>query len=389
MMTSRIEVPLQKRLRASSYPDKKLPLPRDTGNTDNLPDKRAMAQKAFADGSIARTFLPPGCEFISEKELSQLESLLNQKIISHEPKDEELCFDYKNEESDPSGLPEQFIKDLNRSELSITINNQNHKIKSAGQYKELLSILPEENKKLVGVISAITDQGFFADNYNLLYEKLAESFTCSNNAPYKIMVSINNSKEENDLSKVVTIRGEIEYELSIIKDNGGRAQIRDIRITGVVEKVFSDNHEGNSIIKFDAKAEKNFVTITPAKRDRSQTQPAIPLRDRQWVSDTFKNGEDDTSHSTNKDDASHSTESTSIMSDFEIEDEGSMAPIPKIISSDTGFIKTDKDAVSLPSIKSSKASTKPSFFARIRQAWSDITETVVSYWQRLKSFFSL
>lgn len=379
MMIPRIEFPLQRRLRAPSYPDKKLPLPRETGNTDSLPDKRAVAQKAVADGSIARTLLPPECKFISKTELCQLESLLNQKIISNEPKDEELCFDYKNEESDPSRLPEQFIKDLNRSELSITINNQNHKIKSAGQYKELLSILSEENKKLMGSISAISDQGFFANNYTLLYKKLPERFICANNTPYKIMVSINNSKEENDLSKVVTIRGEIEYELSIIKDNGGRAKLKDIRITGIVEKVFSDKHEGNSVIKFDAKAEKNFVTITPAKRDRSQTQPAIPLRDRHWASETFKSGEDDTSHS---------TESSSVVSEFEIEDEGSMPPIPKIISSDTGFMKTDKETVSLPSMQSSKSGTKPSFFARIRQAWSDITETAVYYWQRLKSFFS-
>ena len=375
MMISRIEFPLQRRLRAPSYPEKKLPLPRDTGNTDNLPDNSAVAQKAVRPGSIARTLLPPKCKSISKTELCQLESLLNQKIISNEPKDEELCFNYKNEESDPSGLPEQFIKDLNRSELSITINNQKHTIESAGQYKELLSILPDENKKLVGVISTISDQGFFADNYNLIYKRLPKGFTCANNAPYKIMVSINNSKEGNNLSNVVTIRGEIEYELSIIKNNGDRARIKDIRITGVVEKVLSDNHEGNSVMKFDDKAEKNFVTITPAKRDRSQTQPAIP----HWASETFKSGEDDTSHS---------TESSSVVSEFEIEDEGSMPPIPKIISSDTGFMKADKEAVSLPSVQSSKSGTKPSFFARIRQAWSDITETAVYYWQRLKSFFS-
>ena len=366
MMISRIEFPLQKRLRAPSYPDKKLPLPRDTGNTDNLPDKRAIAQKAVVPGSIARTLLPPECEFISEKELCQLESLLNQKIISNEPKDEKFWFDDNDKESGPSGLPEQFIKDLNRSELSITINNQSHKIKSAGQYKELLSVLPKENKKLVDIISAISDQGFFADNYNLLYEKLPESFTCSNNTPYKIMVSIDDYKEENDLTKVVTIRGEIEYEFSVNTDNGDRAKVKDIRVTGIVEKVFSDNHEGNSVIKFDAEAAKNFVTITPSKRERSQTQPAISLRDKPY----------------------NSTESSSVVSEFEIEDEGSMPPIPKLISSDTGFIKTHKDDVSLPSVQSSKPGKKPSFFSRMRQAWSDITETVVYYWQRLRSFFS-
>lgn len=379
MMISRIEFPLHRRLRAPSYPEKKLPLPRDTGNSDNLPDKRATAQEAVVPGSIARTLIGPDCKSVSEKALRQLESLLSQKLISNASKPEDLFFNYKDEKLDQSGLPIQFIKDLNRSELSITVNGETHQIKSAKQYKNLLSVLSEENKKLTGIISAISDQGFFADNYKLLYERLPEGFSCSNSDPYKVMVSVKDFKEGKNLTKVVTIRGEIEYEFSLDTDNGDRAKVKGIRAKGVVEKVFSDSDIKDSKIKFDAKSATNLVEITPIKRDRATTQPAISLKDKTWISKTNKSSADNTYYS---------TESTSIVSEFEPEDEGSMPPIPKIISSDAGFMKTDTEAISLPSVQSSKSGTKPSVFARIRQAWSDITDTVVSWWQRIKRFIS-
>ncbi|RAU29947.1 hypothetical protein DBY66_014185 [Pantoea sp. RIT413] len=307
-------------------------------------------------------------------------------------------------------VPQDFISDLGRSDLYINYNNKRVSIKNPAAFKRVHQHFIDRNSRVMEILSVACCQSFFAENWCSLKDTLPKKFFSSNRdqkCTIEVWIKDREDKSNSLISQQVHMRGEVTYKISFVTDQGDRADVEHLQVKGTVDRAFfyqcpapgthanllQNDFEisyipdfGKNSLSFEIVENDSLDSVS--NRGRSQTQPAIPLKDRHWASETFKSSEYDTSHSVDEDDTFPTTESSSVVSEFEIEDEGSMPPIPKIISSDTGFIKTDKETVSLPSVQSSKSSTKPSFFARIRQAWSDITETAVYYWQRIKSFFT-
>ncbi|NIE72337.1 hypothetical protein [Pantoea sp. Acro-807] len=408
MMIPRVESQSLQPHRAASCPDNKLYLPANTGNSDKAPVLPFKQNNSVAPGAAVLKLLKKNYGSIPMEKMRELEKLIEKGEVDNKLTEGDKKLIYKfdpgkiktiDKEKNIS-VPQDFISDLGRGKLYINYNDKRESIKNLADFKRVYACFTGKNSAVMEIISVACCQSFFADNWCSLEKILPKSFFSSNgDQEYKLEVWIDDRKEKGNclISQRVHIRGDVTYKISYETERGDQAEIKNLQVKGAVNRDFYyqcpapdtytnvlQNDFEISYIPDSAKSRLAFEVTENnssdgvSNRGRSHTQPAIPIKDRHWASDTFKSGEDDTSYS---------TESTSTMSDFLKEDEGSMPPIPKVISSDTGFM-TSNETISQPWHQNSKPGTKPSFFARIRQAWSDITETVVSYWQRLKTFFS-
>lgn len=410
MMISRVESPLQNRLRADSFPENKLPVPREVGNINILPNKAAVAQKAVAPGAIALTLLQQHYNSLPMNEVRQLEELIEKGVINSELTEGDRKVEYrfnpikliKTNEKTGFVVPQDLISDLGRAKLYINYDGKCESIKNPADFERVHKHFNAQNSAVMDVVSVACCQSFFADNWAFLNETLPETFFSSNGKnEYKIEAWIESHDEKNALSQRVYIKGEVTYKINFETDSGDRAEVKNLRVKGTVERAFyykcpaPDKHTsmlqndftisyipdyGKSSLAFEITEDSSSNVLSV--RGRSQTQPAIPLRVKPQNSNTTKRNEEGTSHSST---------STSIVSDFQKEDQDAKEPIPGMILSENGLMKTGKDIAahsSYPLRQGSQQSNGSSFFSRIRQAWSDITDTVASYWQRLKSYFS-
>lgn len=350
MLTSYIDKVLMPRSRKSTYPSASIPVPVYTRNITSTPNKPVSHQQDEPAEPIRQTKRDGSA--ITEP-LRSLEKLLSQGVIHVDTQAVENWFKYcpgtaRIRTKSGYELPEQFAKDLGRSRLSITFNNQRHEIASLGQFLTLSNILPPQYRAAMEIVTALCDQSWFADNAIALIQALPATVNAFNSDKYRIDVSLTERPEEGGLTQEVRIRGEVGYTLTTETAQGESEKIANLRVTGVVEKAFQyfavagpDDNRNSPLssrfnIDFIPDEGCNALVFERVKRDRAITLPALRPSEKNCAVKT---------------------------------------------ASDTD------DFHSQASWQGSQSSGGRSFFSRLKEAWNAITERVFSVIIRIGHFF--